>query len=104
MPPYRRFSDKLANGARTDIEAIMERVLQELGVSYRWEQRFGKYWVDFYLPDHKIAIECDEPVWHDVVRDAKKDKWIMEQYQIPVIRFLGQDIKQRCHDLVLSIL
>src|SRR5258708_16325352 len=49
-PRLPTFFEKIRKQHRTDIEAIMEQCLKELGVAYKWEQRFGKYWVDFYLP------------------------------------------------------
>lgn len=91
-PPNRRFRDKLAEGRRTDIEARVEQALIALGVPYEWEHRFGRYWVDFYLLETRIALECDEPYWHDAERDARKDAYIRERYDVEVVRLTSEQI------------
>lgn len=91
-PPHGTFADKLQRGHRTSIEAIMEQVLQNLGIEYKWEKKLGKYWLDFFLPTYNIGIECDEPYWHDSERDARKDAYILSRYQVKVVRFTTQQI------------
>lgn len=92
-PAYRIFRDKLKNGIRTNIESITENALQTLKINYVWEHRFGKYWVDFYLPEHHLAIECDEPYWHNTTKDARKDQYIIENYDVKILRLTTQQIK-----------
>jgi hypothetical protein len=92
-PPNRLFYDKLKEGKRTSIETLVENALIVLDEPYEWEHRFGQYYVDFYLPLRKVALECDEPYWHDQEKDKRKDNYILERYNIPVIRLTTAQIK-----------
>ena len=89
----RGFRKKIKSGHRTGIEQITEDALKELGITYVWESRFGRYWVDFYIPEKHLAIECDEPYWHTPERDAARDQYLNEKYNLPVVRFTTNQIK-----------
>lgn len=74
------FKAKLESGYRTDIEAMAETVLIELGVRYEFEKRVGRFWIDFTLPDLGIGLECDG--WrHEakVEKDADRDRTLLER-------------------------
>jgi very-short-patch-repair endonuclease len=97
---------KIKQQRRTDIEAVMEQCLQSLGVQYEWERRFGMYWVDFFLPDHGMAIECDGSYWHRNTqeKDAKRDAYLREKYHIRVQRFTDKEIFGNIRELVVAAL
>ncbi len=84
----------------------MEQCLKELGVAYKWEQRFGKYWVDFYLPDYNLAIECDGVYWHHgkEEHDKKRDASLTEKHYIRVLRFTAEQINGNIRDLIIAVL
>lgn len=102
--PQRKFMNKVALGHRTAIESKTEQALRELNIKYKWEYRFGKYWVDFYLPDFNLAIECDEPYWHNPKKDSEKDTWIMNNYSVAVKRITTQQINGDTRSLIKDIL
>lgn len=94
-------------------------ILEELGVRYEYEKRFkwlGLQSIDFYLPDYKIAIECqgiqhyqDVPYSYFKTRtlnetkqaDARKrSKCNYYGIKLRTIHYNEKDIKQR----IISIL
>ncbi len=106
-PPFGKFRKKLEESTRTKSEAIVEAILQRHRESYVWEKRLGRHWVDFYLPDRKLVIECDEPYWHDKEKDAARDTRLASQYGVRVVRYSTADItvpefEQRFASEVLS--
>ena len=57
--------------------------------------RCTKYFVDFYLPEDKIAFEADGEYWHRNrgEYDAKRDLWIFDNFGVVVIRFSEKELK-----------
>lgn len=55
------------------------------------EQPAGQYKLDIYLPELHIAVEYDGPS-HWSRRDAARDKYIWETYQLPVWRVSAADL------------
>ena len=66
------------------LEKRIRMILQELNISFTEQQRFdflGKLSLDFYLPDYKIAIECQgkqhfigSKLWEDLETIVERDK------------------------------
>lgn len=74
------FKAKLESGYRTDIEAMAETVLIDMGVQYEFEKRVGRFWIDFTLPDLGIGLECDG--WrHEtkLEKDADRDRTLLQR-------------------------
>lgn len=77
-------------------EKRMKRILDELGKEYQHQLPVRNYFVDFGLPDYKIAIEVDGIYWHqnckehDLMRQKEIEK---EGWQ--VIRFTDQELKNK---------
>jgi very-short-patch-repair endonuclease len=57
-------------------ERLVRTALDELGLFYVPEQPMGAYTIDFYLPDHRIALEVDGAYWHSLNphRDQRRDE------------------------------
>jgi very-short-patch-repair endonuclease len=89
------FKDKLGSGHRTKPEKIAEQIIQQLGVQYDFEHRFGRYWVDFYLPEYHWVVECDEPYWHNNLRDMKRDQYLRERYNLIVTHLKPVELETR---------
>lgn len=100
------FREKIVEQRRTSIEAKVERCLQDLGIRYEWEQRFDRYWVDFFLPDYNLAIECDGTYWHrdKGEKDAERDAKIIEKHHIRIQRFTEEQINGNIQDLIVAVL
>ncbi len=62
----------------TTIELIVGAVLDELGVDYVFNKKFGPYMPDYRIEDPKLIIECDGEYWHrneDPVKRAERDAY-----------------------------
>lgn len=81
--------------SRTNIERIVESVLQALGVEYEPQKHVGRWVVDFFIPSKALCIECDGDYWHSLPsaqeRDARKDAYL-QQKGYTVLRLLGSQI------------
>lgn len=57
--------------------------LTQAGIDYIEQVRMGKFWVDFLLPDRRIALESDGTYWHGSQkvkeRDARKTAFLEHQ-------------------------
>lgn len=60
------------------------------------EKRFGRFFVDAYLPPpYHLAFEADGTYWHSKRKDfdKKRDAHLLEQFSLPVIRLSEEEIK-----------
>lgn len=64
----------------TSIERKMSRSLKDLGLSVVQQYKIGRFFVDFAIPELKIAIECDGDYWHqDPDREKARDDFLREE-------------------------
>ena len=63
----------------------LQEIITSIGMETILEKRFGNYIVDIYLPEVNKAIEFDGP-HHLKKRDAKRDRWLKENFNIDVFR------------------
>lgn len=81
--------------SRTDIEQIVESVLQAMGIEYVPQKHIGRWVVDFFIPSKSLCLECDGDYWHSLPdvqeRDARKDVYL-QQKGYTVLRILGSQI------------
>ena len=70
----------------------MESALRSAGEDYSFEYRFGRFWVDFWLPHRRLVIECDEPYWHNAEKDAVKDEYIRSRFGVRIARLTTAQI------------
>lgn len=76
------------------LEYKMSCILRELGVKFERNASFGKYFVDFWLPAYRIAIETDGKTHlGKEVYDAVRDKWLATQ-EVKVHRYLSTQVFQ----------
>ena len=72
------------------IEIIMKTFHGE-----KMERQFkiGNYRIDLYLPEHKIAVECDEfdHIGRDINYEIFRQKFIEEQLQCTFVRYNPDD-------------
>jgi len=70
----------------TYIEQLMKKILDSANVKnypqhpivYKKGKRYAVKFVDFYLPNHKLCIECDGEEWHkDKEADKRRDEIIL---------------------------
>lgn len=82
--------------AATESELVFQDFLASLGVPYRFQQGFySPYYriVDFYLPEHKLAIEIDGPSHQDPGHDRRLDAWFERVRGINILRLTNEQVQ-----------
>lgn len=71
----------------------VERILDQMAITYESEREFRPYSVDIYLPEWHLGIEIDGPS-HSATRDAKRDDFLMSKCHLPIMRIkaAGMDV------------
>lgn len=90
----------------TDIELKMYQALARRKVQAEYNYPVDSLWIDFAIPEHKIAIECDGEYWHKKEVDDVRDKRLQE-LGWTVLRFKGKRINRNvegCVDQVERLL
>ena len=81
-------------GSKTEssLEKTTREALTKIGINFIQEFQVGRYSLDFYFPNHFIALEVDGDYWHkDKTKDKRRDK-ILIKHGITVIRVSEKDI------------
>lgn len=63
----------LRNPKLSYLEKEVMNFLEELGVNYYKQVRIKNVGIDFYLPDFKVAIECNGNFWHSLNDMTNRD-------------------------------
>ena len=58
----------------TEQEKLIQKCIEETGLRYISQARFGTYDVDFYLPEIEMVVEADGVYGHLSKRDRKRDE------------------------------
>lgn len=95
--PNKKFKD-------TSIELKIEAELKERGFFYQKQAPLCKIAiVDFFLPEHKIVIECDGDYWHGLPlvkeKDERKTK-VLSENGLTVYRFKEYEINNSAKECV----
>lgn len=71
-------------------------LLQRIGATYIEQVKIATYWVDFLLPDQRIALEADGTYWHNRPErqesDARKTA-LLEQRGWCVVHITDLELK-----------
>lgn len=70
------------------------RMLDGIGLDVQAERGFGPYCVDAYCVEVHVAFEFDGPL-HSRTRDVKRDRWLLEEAGLPVMRLTAGDVGGR---------
>lgn len=89
-------------GHRTDIEKKMYDALLKEKIEFKEQYHLEKYWIDFALPEFKIAIECDGVYWHNKEKDKIRDEELLK-VGWKTLRFTDIEIKKSIKNCIQSI-
>ena len=76
------------------------------GLKFRRQHSIGNYIVDFYCPEHKLAIELDGGIHNNVVvhnHDTERQE-NLESLGVKVLRFDNEDVFKHQEQVLESIL
>jgi very-short-patch-repair endonuclease len=81
----------------------VERELAELGETFEAQYKVDALFVDFYLPERNLVIECDGTYWHGspeaLVRDHRRD-WFLRRRGYRILRLKEDAIDADAHAAV----
>jgi very-short-patch-repair endonuclease len=76
--------------SNTGLERRAAEILEEHGIAYVPQKHFGRFRVDFYLPQFSIALEVDGTYWHTrserQAYDVNRDLEIANRFGVEVVR------------------
>ena len=72
---------------------MIQRCIEESGLRYTTQSRFGTYDVDFYLPEIEVVIEADGPFGHLSKRDKLRDDSLLDMGVAEVWHFRENTLK-----------
>lgn len=98
----------IQNNKVTKIEKIINNFLVKNCLLFETNKKIGRFYVDFYLVEYNLVIECDGDYWHanpmfykkenltetqikNVDRDKRKEKMLYDK-SINILRFWEHDI------------
>lgn len=92
----------------TSIEVQIKNILDELSINYKQHYRelTSPYELDFYIPSHNIAIECNGIYWHNGKDNLKRHllkKKLCEEKGIRLLYFWEDQIIYKL-DIIKNIL
>ena len=89
----------------TPQEVILWSILRDkrLGFSFRRQDSFGKYVVDFYCPVKKLVVEVDGIQHEDNRRYDEARTLFLERCGCRVLRFWNSDVNNNREGVVLKI-
>ena len=99
------FSRKLRNNSTLSEILLWNRLKNSQVKGYRFlrQRPIGKYIVDFYCKELKLAIEIDGVTHFDQMqRDARRDRDIMS-YEVEILHFGDSQVKQNIQDVISDI-
>lgn len=98
--------DKIKKKRRTTLtrpHRIALRVVESLGLTWEDEKQFGRFNIDIYIPDLKLAVEVDGNFWHQLPgvpeKDARRDRELFVKHGIVTVRFWESDIYENHHKM-----
>lgn len=68
----------------------LQKIIEDLGFETVLEKQFGRYIIDIYLESDNKGIEYDG-VGHYKRRDAKRDKYLKDNFGIDILRIADLD-------------
>mgnify|MGYP001048854251 CR=1 FL=1 len=90
---------------QTDAETLIWRMVRNRALKdakFRRQHPVGRYILDFYCPEHRLAIELDGGQHNGGARDAQRDAWLAAQ-GITVLRFWNNQVLQETESVLQAI-
>ena len=105
-PYLTEFSQELRINMTKEEKHLWYDFLKKLPYTVNRQKVFGKYILDFYCADAKIAIELDGSQHHEheaKIKDAERDNFLSEQ-GITVLRYTNFEVNSNFDGVCFDIL
>ncbi len=79
----------------TSLEYALQLLLEDAGLEYEAQKRFGRYTVDSWVPSHKLVFEADGEYWHrrkGEKRERQRDTYLIGKEPMAVIHLTEYDL------------
>lgn len=88
------------------IEEILGDALKRAGVDFRTQVQLDRYVIDFLVErgDQRIVVEADGHEFHNVRKDAERDRIVFKRHGLETLRFTGRQITRDADQCVREIL
>ena len=83
----------------TSLEYALQLLLEDAGLEFEAQKRFGRYIVDVYVPELNLAFEADGQFWHwhkNKKREAKRNESLLQSGVAAVIHLDDEDLDPWC--------
>lgn len=91
--------------SETDIVNILQNFCVKTGIKCKYQYNVGKYYIDVFLPDLKLAIEIDENdhKYYNQEKENERQRYIEEQLECKFIKCNPQSLDFNTENLIASI-
>ena len=93
------FRKNMSERKPTVLEFALQLLLEDAGFEYEAQKQYGRYCVDFWVPEYRLVFEADGSFWYhhqDIEREAKRDEYLLRQGAIGVVHFDEKDLSPWC--------
>lgn len=91
----------------SSLERAIHQHLNKVGVIFEAQKEFPPYFVDIWIPELNLAVECDGTYWHNNPgsrkRDQKRDHYLISRYKICIVRVPEKSIRSNPEQVVSEI-
>lgn len=80
----------------TSLEQAMALLLQDAGLEFEAQVRFGRYVVDAWVPSHGLVFEADGMFWYhhqDKEREAWRDEYLIQRGVVAIVHLDDDDLR-----------
>ena len=91
----KQYESKSFFNKRTKLEKALALLLDEAGLEYEEQIRFGKYVVDFWIPEIEVVFEADGMFWshhQDKEREMNRDNYLLNKGVSSVVHLTDTDL------------
>ncbi len=79
----------------TNLEYALQMLLEDAGIDFEAQRRFGRYIVDVYSKDRNLVFEADGSFWNhhkDTNRERRRDEYLIDRGVSAVIHLDAHDL------------
>lgn len=91
----------------SSLERTMQDHFQKAGVTFETQKEFSPYFVDIWIPELNLVVECDGEYWHGSLKaqcyDRKRDRYLISRYNVRVVRVPEKSIRSNPEQVVSEI-
>lgn len=92
----------------SSLECAMQQHFNKVGVVFETQKEFPPYFVDIWIPELNLAVECDGVYWHNLPgareKERKRDRYLIARYKICVVRVPEKTIRSNPEQVVSEIM